>query len=75
MCLSDEQLTRLADEAEVGMDETTLAHARQGWGPGVVDLLPAYIVEALRERARQEGVGEVTIMRHALEDYLAPQSA
>ncbi|WP_067782084.1 hypothetical protein [Actinomyces vulturis] len=72
MEMSEEE-KNIAAEFGAGWSDEKIATAHTRLGPAAGTLLPAYLSNMLKDRAKQEGTDEVSVLRHALEAYLIPR--
>lgn len=62
----------IAAEFERGWSPEQIASATLRLGPAAADVLPGYLAELLHQRAQDEGVSEISVLRRAAESYLVP---
>lgn len=62
----------IAAEFEQGWSAEQIAAATTRLDPAAAGLLPAYLTDMLHQRAQDEGISELSLLRKAVETYLIP---
>ena len=63
---------QIAAQFEQGWNDEQIAAATVRLGPAATRLLPSYLMDMVHQRAQDEGISDITVLREALERYLVP---